>query len=241
MLHYWAGPRSSGDLSSVNCQAAKVVTHLEDRPSLPESAVGLVCPGLRDPGARVLKRILDVIVAAILLILSLPLAAAIALAIVLEKRGPVFFAHTRIGKGKRRFRLWKFRSMVVDADAMLARHLKAHPDDLAEWREMHKLKDDPRVTRVGRLLRRSRLDELPQLISVLRGEMSMVGPRPVFPLYVQVLPGLTGLWQISGHTHTSYRERTELDMKYMRERTIWMDLLILLKTVRVVIFGRGAY
>ena len=252
MLHYWAGPRSSGDLSSVNCQAAKVVTHLEDRPSLPESAVGLVCPGLRDPGARVLKRILDVIVAAILLILSLPLAAAIALAIVLEKRGPVFFAHTRIGKGKRRFRLWKFRSMVVDADAMLARHLKAHPDDLAEWREMHKLKDDPRVTRVGRLLRRSRLDELPQLIGVLRGEMSMVGPRPiveeeiskygpVFPLYVQVLPGLTGLWQISGHTHTSYRERTELDMKYMRERTIWMDLLILLKTVRVVIFGRGAY
>ena len=252
MLHYWAGPRSSGDLSSVNCQAAKVVTHLEDRPSLPESAVGLVCPGLRDPGARVLKRILDVVVAAILLILSLPLAAAIALAIVLEKRGPVFFAHTRIGKGRRRFRLWKFRSMVVDADAMLTRHLVAHPDDLAEWREMHKLKDDPRVTRVGRLLRRSRLDELPQLISVLRGDMSMVGPRPiveeeiskygpVFPLYVQVLPGLTGLWQISGRAHTSYRERTELDMKYMRERTIWMDLLVLLKTVRVVIFGRGAY
>ena len=236
----------------MNCQAAKVVTHLEDRPSLPESAVGLVCPGLRDPGARVLKRILDVIVAALLLILALPLAIAIALAIVLENRGPVFFAHTRIGKGKRRFRLWKFRSMVVDADAMLARHLEAHPDDLAEWREMHKLKDDPRVTGVGRLLRRSRLDELPQLISVLRGEMSMVGPRPiveeeiskygpVFSLYVQVLPGLTGLWQISPHTHTSYRERTELDMKYMRERTIWMDLLVLLKTVRVVILGRGAY
>jgi lipopolysaccharide/colanic/teichoic acid biosynthesis glycosyltransferase len=236
----------------VNCQAAKVVTHLEDLPSLQESAVGLVCPGLRDPGARALKRILDVMVAALLLILSLPLAAAIALAIVLQKRGPVFFAHTRIGKGKRRFLLWKFRSMVVDADAMLARQLEAHPDDLAEWREMHKLKDDPRVTRVGRWLRRSRLDELPQLINVLRGEMSMVGPRPiveeeiskygpVFPLYVQVLPGLTGLWQISGRAHTSYRERTELDMKYMRERTIRMDLLVLLKTVRVVILGRGAY
>jgi lipopolysaccharide/colanic/teichoic acid biosynthesis glycosyltransferase len=225
---------------------------LEERPSLPESAVELVCPGLRDPGARALKRILDVIVAAILLILALPLAAAIALAIVLENRGPVLFAHTRIGKGRRRFRLWKFRSMVVDADAMLARHLEAHPDDLAEWREMHKLKNDPRVTRVGRLLRRSRLDELPQLIGVLRGEMSMVGPRPiveeeiskygpVFPLYVQVLPGLTGLWQISPHTHTSYRERTELDLKYMRERTIWMDLLVLWRTAGVVIFGRGAY
>ncbi len=237
---------------SVNCPAAKIVNHLEDRPSLSESAVGLVCPGLRDPGAQLIKRILDVVVAAFLLILALPLAVAIALAIVLEKRGPVFFAHTRIGKHERRFRLWKFRSMVVDADAMLARHLKAHPDNLAEWREMHKLKDDPRVTRVGRLLRRSRLDELPQLVNVLRGEMSMVGPRPivqeeiakygpVFALYVQVLPGLTGLWQVSGRTHTSYRDRTELDMKYMRHRTVWMDLLILLKTVRVVLFGRGAY
>ena len=252
MLHYWAGPRSSGNLSSVNCPAAKVVTHLEDCPSLPESAVGLVCPGLRDPGARLLKRILDVTMGTLLLILALPLAAAIALAIVGEKRGPVFFAHTRIGKGKRRFRLWKFRSMVVDADWLLARHLEAHPDNLAEWREHHKLKDDPRVTRVGQQLRRSRLDELPQLINVLRGEMSMVGPRPiveeeipkygpVFPLYVQVLPGLTGLWQVSGRAHAGYRDRTELDMKYMRERTLWMDLLVLLKTVGVVIFGRGAY
>jgi lipopolysaccharide/colanic/teichoic acid biosynthesis glycosyltransferase len=199
-----------------------------------------------------LKRLFDVIVAALLLILALPLAGAIALAIVREKRGPVLFAHTRIGKGKRRFRLWKFRSMVVDADGMLARHLEAHPDKLAEWREYHKLKDDPRVTRVGRLLRRCRLDELPQLINVLRGEMSMVGPRPiveeeipkygpVFPLYVQVLPGLTGLWQVSAHTHTGYRGRIELDMRYMRNRTVWMDLLVLLKTVGVVIFGRGAY
>ena len=236
----------------MNGQAVKVVAHFEDRPSLPESAVGSVCPGLRDPGARLLKRILDVILAALLLILSLPLAAAIALAIVLEKRGPVFFAHTRIGKGGRRFRLWKFRSMVVDADAMLEHHLEAHPGHLAEWRETHKLKADPRVTRVGLLLRRSRLDELPQLVNVLRGEMSMVGPRPIveeeipkygpaFPLYVQVLPGLTGLWQVSVHTHTSYRERTELDLKYMRNRTIRMDLLVLLKTARVVILGRGAY
>ena len=217
-----------------------------------ESAAGLVCPGLRNPGARALKRILDVIVATLLLVPALPLSAVIALAIVLENRGPIFFAHTRIGQGRRRFRLWKFRSMVVDADAMLARHLAAHPDDSAEWREMHKLKMDPRVTRVGRFLRRCRLDELPQLINVLRGEMSMVGPRPiveeeipkygaVFALYTQVLPGLTGLWQVSAHTHTSYRERTELDLQYMRNRTIWMDLVVLLKTVRVVTFGRGAY
>jgi lipopolysaccharide/colanic/teichoic acid biosynthesis glycosyltransferase len=199
-----------------------------------------------------LKRFLDVAIAALLQVLMLPLAAAIALAIVLENRGPVLFTHTRIGKGKRRFRLWKFRSMVVDADAMLARHLKAHPDKFAEWRDTQELNEDPRVTRVGRLLRRSSLDELPQLINVLRGEMSMVGPRPIveeeipkygraFPLYVQVLPGLTGPWQVSVRSQNSYRDRTELDMKYMRNRTVWMDLLVLLKTVRVVLFGRGAH
>jgi lipopolysaccharide/colanic/teichoic acid biosynthesis glycosyltransferase len=240
----------------VNYQAAKSDIQLEDRPSLTdsaaESAVELVGPGLRDPGARMLKRILDILVAVLLSILALPLAPIIALAIVLENRGPVFFAHTRIGRGGRCFRLWKFRTMGVDADAMLARHLAAHPADRREWRETHKLKDDPRVTRVGRLLRRSRLDELPQLLNVVRGNMSMVGPRPiveeeihkygrVFPLYVQVLPGLTGLWQVSGRTHGSYRDRTALDLKYMRDRTIWMDLLVLLETIPVILFGRGAY
>ena len=219
---------------------------------MPESRVELVCPGLRDPVARFFKRALDLVVAALLLIFSLPLALAIALAIVVEARGPVFFSHTRIGKGRRRFEVWKFRSMVTDADARLARYLDAHPERLAEWRETHKLKDDPRVTRVGRLLRRTRLDELPQLLNVLRGEMSMVGPRPIvaeeipkygpaFALYVQVLPGLTGLWQVSGRTHTRYRDRTALDLKYLRERTLGMDLAILLKTVRVVIVGRDWY
>jgi Undecaprenyl-phosphate galactose phosphotransferase WbaP len=252
MLKYCTGPWIFSGLSSVKCPVASAVPRIEECPSRPESSSGLVCHGLRDPGALLLKRILDIVVASLLLVLALPFAIVIALAIMLEQRGPVLFAHTRIGKGKRRFRLWKFRSMVVDADDMLARHLMAHPDDLAEWRDTHKLKDDPRVTRVGRLLRRSSLDELPQLINVLRGDMSMVGPRPiveeeipkygpVFPLYAQILPGLTGLWQVSGRTHTSYRRRTELDMKYMKNRTTWMDVLVLLKTVRVVLVGRGAY
>ena len=252
MLKYCTGPLIFSGLSSVKCPVASAVPRIEECPSMPESSSGLVCHGLRDPGALLLKRILDVTVASLLLVLALPFAIVIALAIMLEQRGPVLFAHTRIGKGKRRFRLWKFRSMVVDADTLLARHLEEHPDDRAEWHERHKLKADPRITRVGRLLRRSSLDELPQLINVLRGDMSMVGPRPiveaeipkygaVFPLYMQVLPGLTGLWQVSGRTHTSYPRRTELDMKYMRNRTIWMDLLVLLKTVRVVLFGRGAY
>jgi lipopolysaccharide/colanic/teichoic acid biosynthesis glycosyltransferase len=199
-----------------------------------------------------LKRALDVAVAVLLLILALPAAALIALGIVFETRGPVLFAHTRIGKDGRRFRLLKFRSMVTDADVVLERYLEAHPDLRAEWIERHKLKDDPRVTRVGRILRRSALDELPQLLNVLRGDMSMVGPRPiveeevprfgdVFALYICVLPGLTGLWQVADRTKMTYRERTELDLEYMRTRTLGMDLLILLKTVRVVLFGRGVY
>ena len=142
--------------------------------------------------------------------------------------------------------------MVSDADTVLEQYLSAHPDMRAEWMETHKLKNDPRVTRVGRLLRRSSLDELPQLISVLRGEMSMVGPRPIvadevpkygamFDLYLQVRPGLTGLWQSSGRTDTSYRTRIALDLRYLQERTLWLDLWVLLKTVKVVLLGHGAY
>jgi lipopolysaccharide/colanic/teichoic acid biosynthesis glycosyltransferase len=198
------------------------------------------------------KRALDVILASLLLVFTLPAALVIALAVVLESRGPLIFKHTRIGNGGRRFRLLKFRSMVTDADAVLARHLEAHPDQRAEWLARHKLKDDPRVTRIGRVLRRFALDELPQLINVLRGEMSMVGPRPiveeeipkygsVFPLYCRVYPGLTGLWQVSNRKQASYRQRIDLDLMYIRNRTLRMDLLILLKTVGVVLFGRASY
>lgn len=208
--------------------------------------------GLRDPGALFIKRILDIGVALLLLLPAILFAAVIALLILLDSRGPVLFAHARIGKGNRPFRLWKFRTMVRNADAVLEQYLGAHPDLRAEWNETHKLKNDPRVTRVGRLLRRSSLDELPQLISVLQGEMSMVGPRPIvedevpkygpaFSLYVQVRPGLTGLWQASGRTDTSYRKRVALDLQYLQERTLWLDLWVVLKTIRVVLLGHGAY
>lgn len=207
---------------------------------------------MRDPFALLIKRLLDIAVALLLLLPAIPFAVLIALAIVLDSPGPVFFAHTRIGKGNRTFRLWKFRTMVSDADEVLEKYLCEKPALRREWEKTHKLKLDPRVTRVGRLLRRSSLDELPQVISVLRGEMSMVGPRPivadeipkygsVFGLYLQVRPGLTGLWQASGRTDTSYGARTALDLKYLRERTLWLDLKVLLKTIRVVLLGHGAY
>jgi lipopolysaccharide/colanic/teichoic acid biosynthesis glycosyltransferase len=215
-------------------------------------AAGQLGAGLRDPGALLVKRLLDLTVAVILLLPAIPFSAFIALAIVLDSRGPVFFAHSRIGKGNRQFRLWKFRTMVKDADTVLERYLSEHPDLQAEWLETHKLRNDPRVTRVGRLLRRSSLDELPQLLSVLAGEMSMVGPRPIvadevpkygplFDLYLQMRPGLTGLWQSSGRTDMSYRTRLALDLRYMQERTLWLDLKVLLKTIRVVVLGHGAY
>ncbi|MBI4876621.1 MAG: sugar transferase [Acidobacteria bacterium] len=220
--------------------------------SIPRSESGSLHAGLLNPACRRIKRVFDVLFALVLALVALPFAAGIALAIVLETRGPVFFGHMRVGRGRRRFRLWKFRSMVVNADGVLQKHLDLHPDDLAEWLSTHKLKDDPRVTRVGRLLRRSSLDELPQIWNILRGDMSMIGPRPivedeipkfgpVFSLYTQVSPGLTGLWQVSGRNDTTYRQRTALDEEYILHWSLWKDLLVLLRTVRVVILGHGAY
>ena len=201
---------------------------------------------------RILKRICDIVFGVLLALPGLPIALLIAIAIKIESTGPVFFVHERIGRGGRRFGLWKFRSMVTDADVKLDDYLNAHADLRTEWARTHKLKDDPRVTKVGRWLRRASLDELPQILSVLLGEMSMVGPRPIvaeeiekygddFPLYLAVRPGLTGLWQVSGRTDTSYRQRISLDVAYIREWRLATDLKILLRTVRVVIFGHGAY
>ncbi len=212
-----------------------------------QQRTGLLCPR-----SRRFKRVFDIAFALLLGLIAVPVGLLIASAIKLDSPGPVFFVHTRIGRGNRRFRLWKFRSMVTDADEVLQRHIDAHPALALEWRLSHKLRSDPRVTRVGRLLRKTSLDELPQLWNVLRGDMSMVGPRPIveaeipkygasFALYSQVLPGLTGLWQVSGRNDTTYRERVELDSRYIRNWTPTADLAVLLRTVRVVLGGRGAY
>jgi len=204
------------------------------------------------PSSRVMKRLFDIVAALALAIPAIPLAAVIALAILLETRGPVFFTHTRLGKVRRPFRLWKFRSMRADADEVLGRCLARHPELSAEWRQNHKLKNDPRMTRVGRWLRRSSLDELPQLWNVLGGAMSMIGPRPIvweeipkygsaLRQYERVQPGLTGLWQVSGRADLSYRRRIDLDTEYIRRWSLALDLKILLRTVLVVLRGHGAY
>ena len=201
---------------------------------------------------QLVKRCMDTAIAGVVGLLCLPLIAAIIGLIRLETKGPALYRHKRIGKHGRSFYVWKFRSMVSSADRVLEEHLRENPQAMLEWQADRKLRFDPRVTRVGSFLRKTSLDELPQLWNVLKGEMSLVGPRPIvdaevpnysemFFLYKQVTPGLTGLWQVSGRNDTGYTERVALDTYYVRNWSPWLDLHILARTVRIVLTGQGAY
>jgi exopolysaccharide production protein ExoY len=189
--------------------------------------------------------------AAVLLALLSPLMLAIAWRIWREDGAPVLFAHWRVGQKGRLFRCLKFRSMVRRADLVLAEVFEKNPAAREEWARDHKLRDDPRVLRIGRFLRKTSLDELPQLFNVLRGEMHLVGPRPVvvqeIPRYGEhkrhyfaVKPGMTGLWQVSGRNNLTYAQRVALDARYVETRTLWMDLRILARTVSVLVTRDGA-
>jgi Undecaprenyl-phosphate galactose phosphotransferase WbaP len=204
------------------------------------------------PGPRLTKLSLEFALTFIIGLLMLPVIGLIALLIKLDSPGPIFYGQTRIGRGGRYFRAWKFRTMQRNADEILAHYLYTHPEMKSCWERDHKLKHDPRITRVGRILRRTSLDELPQLLNVLKGEMSLVGPRPIvdqevwryaekFELYTKVLPGITGLWQVSGRNDTTYEERVNLDAYYVRNWSVWLDIYIMARTVWVVIVGDGAY
>jgi Undecaprenyl-phosphate galactose phosphotransferase WbaP len=202
---------------------------------------------------RIFKRSLDIIGAILLAMLLAPVFAVFAFLIWKEDRGPVFFRQNRVGRWGRDFQCWKFRTMVVDAEDQMARWETENPVLLAHYTESNfKLKADPRVTRVGAWMRRKSLDELPQLINVLIGNMSLVGPRPllrreladygaVISLYERVRPGITGLWQISGRSHTTFAERVSYDEWYIKNWTVWYDLVIMLQTVWVLLRGQGAY
>lgn len=204
------------------------------------------------PGPRLTKTALDCLLTFIVGILALPLFLVIMLAVKLDSPGPIFYGQHRLGQGGRPFIAWKFRSMVTNADAVLSHYLAQNPRLRQEWEADRKLKQDPRITRVGKILRRTSLDELPQLWNVLRGEMSLVGPRPIvddevayyadkFELYQRVPPGVTGLWQISGRNDVTYAERVSLDTYYVRNWSVWLDVYILLKTLWIVWVGDGAY
>jgi exopolysaccharide biosynthesis polyprenyl glycosylphosphotransferase len=195
------------------------------------------------------KRILDVIMASFGMIALLPVYLLVAIAIkVDDPKGKIFFQQTRVGKNGKTFNMYKFRSMVVNADDIL--------NDILHLNEIHgamfKMKDDPRITRVGRFIRKTSLDELPQLINVMKGEMSMVGPRPPLPREVetyssyerqrlQVVPGCTGLWQVSGRNSIDFKAMVELDLNYIKQRSIWFDIKLIFRTISVLIRTKDAY
>lgn len=199
-------------------------------------------------GSRGIKRIIDIIVSTLGLIIFSPIFGLTALLIKLEDRGPVFFAQERIGKWGKPFTMYKFRSMIIGADDV--------KDELLEKNEaggvIFKMKRDPRITEVGYVLRRFSLDELPQLYNVLKGDMSLVGPRPHPTSEVadyslsdrrrlQVIPGITGLWQVSGRSNLPFEKQVALDIQYIESQSLWGDIVLLLKTIPVVLLGRGAY
>jgi Undecaprenyl-phosphate galactose phosphotransferase WbaP len=199
-----------------------------------------------------LIRIIDLLAIFFTLPILIPLFLCIMAAIKLDSKGSVFYRQTRIGQGAREFKVVKFRTMVMDADRVLVKYLEENPKLLAEWNADHKLKNDPRITRIGRLLRKISFDELPQLWNVIKGEMSLVGPRPIvtdeikrygdrFKYYTLVPPGITGLWQVSGRNDLNYEQRVRLDEYYVRNRSIWMNFYIILRTASAVVRRQGAY
>ena len=198
------------------------------------------------------KRLIDIFLLLISAPVTVPLVLAVSLIIKLTSPGPVFYGHRRTGRNGREFKCWKFRSMVVDADKQLERILDENPQMRAEWERDRKITNDPRVTGIGRILRKTSIDEIPQFFNILMGEMSFIGPRPVTDeeldkyggksdFILSVRPGLSGMWQISGRSDTGYEERVTLDSYYIQNWSVWLDIWIIIKTVYVVLRGKGAY
>ncbi len=210
-------------------------------------------PTSRCLGERRSKRLFDLLLVSLSVPVWFPVLLVLALAVTLESRGSPWYGHGRIGYRGRNYTMWKLRTMVVNSQEVLERYLAEHPRARQEWVATQKLKNDPRITRIGRWLRRFSLDELPQIINVIGGEMSLVGPRPIydpvevsrwgsrFVVYQEARPGLTGLWQVSGRNDTTYEERIALDMRYIRGWTLGLDLRILARTFGAVLSGKGAY
>ena len=202
--------------------------------------------------AQVYKRLVDLLISSIGLALLSPVLTLIAILIKLDSKGSIFYRQVRLGRNGDEFCFIKFRTMRSDADEYLKKSLARNPEMKKEWDQYQKLRKDPRITRVGRFLRKFSLDELPQLWNVLIGEMSLVGPRPImvdqrglygesFKDYIQVAPGLSGLWQISGRNQTTFTRRADLDDEYIQRWSLWLDMYIIIKTIKIVLFQDGAY
>lgn len=200
-----------------------------------------------------IKRSFDIIFSLCALVLASPLLLFITVLVLISSPGNIIYSQVRIGRGGRSFRMYKFRTMYQDASARLEEYLEKNPLLRREWEENFKLKNDPRVTPIGKFLRLTSMDELPQFINVLKGDLSVVGPRPVVkeeidrfygPIAHKVLsvrPGITGLWQVSGRSHLTYSDRVALDEKYVENQSMFLDLKLIIKTVPAILLSRGAY
>ncbi len=196
------------------------------------------------------KRIFDLLVSSLVFIICIPIFLIVGIFIKIDSRGPVFYKHKRIGKNGKTIYLYKFRSMYNDADVRLKELLK-DPKIKKEWEENYKLHNDPRITRVGKILRRTSIDELPQLLNILKGDMSLIGPRPLVDgeiekygknksKFLSVTPGLTGFWACSGRSNITYKERMELELYYVDHMSLFLDIKIIFKTIIAVLKGHGA-
>ena len=201
---------------------------------------------------RAIKLAFDMVLTLVGTICISPILVLLVVLIKLDSPGPAVFAHRRIGRRGKAFPCYKFRTMCVDADIKLKEYLAANPAARREWEAEFKLKDDPRVTKIGKFLRKTSLDELPQIFNVLKGEMSLVGPRPIVAEeivkygdyindYYMVRPGITGMWQVNGRSDTTYDERVRMDSWYVRNWSVWLDIVMLFRTFKAVIGGKGAY
>lgn len=198
-------------------------------------------------------RLVEVFVAIALILIFFPLSLLIAISIKISSKGPVFFSSPRIGCGGKRFDCFKFRTMETNPGFDFEKWLQKNPEKKLEWETFHKIQKDPRITRIGKILRKTSMDELPQLLNVLNGSMSLIGPRPLLAedllripetlksKFLSIKPGITGLWQISGRNAICFSKRVEIESLYIDQKNLWLDIKILLKTIPVVLFKKGAY
>jgi exopolysaccharide production protein ExoY len=204
------------------------------------------------PWSRAIKRTMDVAGASLFLIVFLPMFLAVAAGVRLSSPGTIFYVQTRAGRGGRNFQFYKFRSMQMDSEEVLSSFLDSDSAAKQKWEQFQKVDNDPRITRFGQFIRRTSLDELPQFWNVLKGDMSLVGPRPCmlkqrelygrhWPAYCAVKPGITGLWQVSGRNKLTYQKRVALDAEYVKFWSVWADFRILAQTVGVVLRAQGAH
>ncbi len=203
---------------------------------------------------EIIKRLMDIVLSTLAIVILSPLYLLISYLIKLEGEGPIIYKQKRVGKGGKEFWIYKFRTMYADAEERLNELLEKYPDLRREWEQRRKLKNDPRITKIGKILRRTSMDELPQFWNVLKGDMSLVGPRPIVKEelekhygdrakhYTKVKPGITGYWQVSmRNEHESYEDRVKMELWYIEHRSLWLDLKILLRTAQAVLKGHGAY